>query len=202
MSSTTSQRGLLFASSFHAPAPALLVDFLERDTALLHERDRDRPVVEGRPECHRALCGIELPPGLVGLLVHALYQLVDLVDDLPEPDLHLHLVDLELVDEPVDLVDEEDGADPLLEGLPQHRLGLGHGALDGIHEHDRTVDSPHGPGHVTAEVHVSRGVDHVDQVFLPLVLVDHGDVACVDRDPAGLLLLVGVHEELLASEFL
>jgi len=47
------------------------------------------------------------------LLVHALMMLVDLVDNLAETDLHLHLVDFQLVDEPVDLVDEEDRADTL-----------------------------------------------------------------------------------------
>ena len=127
---------------------------------------------------------------------------VDLGDDLHEPLLHLLRSDLELVDQPVHLVDEQDRPDALLQRLPDDRLGLGHDALDRADQDDDAVQGPHGPGHVAAEVHVARGVDEVDEVLLALELVHHRGVGGVDGDAAGLLLLVEVEHELLPGQIL
>ncbi len=176
-------QGAVLGEPLHVAGVALVIDVLERDTALLHVGSGDGPVVEH-------------------LLVHALDQLVDLVDHLREADLHLLFVHLQLVDEPVHLVDEENRTDTLLERLPEYRLRLGHGSLDGVNYDDGAVNSTHSAGHVTAEVHVAGGIDHIDQVLLAAILVDHRDVACIDGDAACLFLLIGVHEELPAGEFL
>ena len=93
------------------------------------------------------------------------------------------------------------GRTPLLEGLPEHGLGLGHGALDCVDEHDCTVNRTHGTGDVATEVNVTGRIDHVDQVILTLILMHHRDVGCVNGDTPGLLLCIRVHEELLACKF-
>ena len=192
----------LLCKRLHIPGMALLVDLLEGHPAFLHERDRDRPVVECRSECHGAIHGIKFPACIVCLLVHPLDEPVDLVNDPPEPDLHLHLVDLKLVDQTVHLVDEQHWPDTLLEGLPQHGLCLRHCALDCIDHHNCPVNCPHGTGHIAPEIDMARSVDHIDQELFSPIFMDHGHVARIDGDPPRLFLLIRIHEELLACEFL
>ena len=167
---------------------------------MLHAGDVDGPIVVSGTERHGAILGADLP-----LLVQRLRELsgdtlVDLGDDVNEALLHLLLGDLQLVDQPVDLVDEQDRSDALLEGLPDDRLGLRHDAFHRAHQDDDAVQSPHGPGDVPAEVDVTGGVDEVDEVFLPFIGVDHGGVCGVDGDPTSLLLLVEIEHQLLSRE--
>ena len=82
----------------HVAGGTLLVDILERNAALLHVRDRNSPVVESGTECDGSLCRIELPAVVVCLLVHALDEFVNLINDFSEADLHRHLVDFKFVD--------------------------------------------------------------------------------------------------------
>ena len=194
--------GRLLRELLHCPLLAVPVDVLERDAGLLHVRDAERPLVERAPE--RDVTGSDLQSPLVLQIVRELLQdpRVHLRDDLHEPLLHLLRGDLELVHEPVDLVDEEDGLHPLLQRLTDHGLGLGHDALHRVIQDDHAVDRPHRARDVPAEVHVTRGVDEVNQVLLPINLVDHRRDCRVNRDPAGLLLLVVVHEELRPREVL
>jgi len=120
---------------------------------------------------------------------------------LPEPDLHLHLIHLELVDEAIHLVDEENRPDPLLQCLSKDGFGLGHRSFNRIDQYHCTIHCTHSPGYVTSEVHVPGGIYHVDKEFMPLVLVHHGDVARINSDATRLLLLIRVHEELFPGKF-
>ena len=147
---------------FHVACTTLIENNLEGDPALLHEGYRNCPVIERRPEGYRTCTSIKFPAAIVGFLIHALDELVDLVDNLAETDLHLHLIDFQLIDEPVDLIDEENRADTLLEGLTENGLGLGHGAFNCVDENDSAVNCTHSTGDVATEVNVTGRVDHVD----------------------------------------
>ena len=195
-------QGAVLREPLHVAGVALVKDILERDPALLHIGDRDGPVVERGTEGHRALRGIQFPARVVHLLVHALDQLVDLIDHSCEADLHLLLVHLQLVDQPVHLVDEENRADTFLESLAEHCLRLGHSPLDGINHDNSPIHCAHGTGHVAPEVNVTGRIDHIDQVLPAAIRVDHRDVARIDGDAACLLFLIGIHEELPSSELL
>ena len=46
------------------------------------------------------------------------------------------------------LVEDNYGAQPLPEGLLQHKLGLGHGALCGINQQHRPVNHAQDPAHL------------------------------------------------------
>ena len=113
------------------PGYACLIDVLEGDVELLHGRDRKRPFVERSAECDVALVDVYEPVVLVRRRVGG-DDLVDLVNNLEEPLLHAVRIELQLVYEPVDLVDEQDRLGPLLERLPEHRFGLRHDAFNGI----------------------------------------------------------------------
>src|SRR5213594_216800 len=105
-----------------------------------------------------------------------------------------------LVHEAVDLVDEQGGPHALLERLADDGLRLRHDPFDGIDEDYDAIDGAHRAGDVATEVHVAGCIDEVDQILAALEVVDHRRDRGVDRDAAGLLLLVVVHEELLARE--
>ncbi len=60
-----------------------------------------------------------------------------------------------------------------LQSLPEHGLGLWHGTFHCIHNYHSTIYGPHGPGHVTAEIHMARRINKIDQVFAILELMYH-----------------------------
>ncbi len=184
----------LLGEGLHVSDLAVVVDLAEADPSALHLGNAYRPVVKSGPEGHAPVGGVYLPASLVLLLVHAPDELVYVVDELTKPELHLLLVHLKLVQKTVDLVDEQNRMNVLFESLSKDRLSLGHGTLHGVHDDDGAVNGSHRPCDVAAEVDVTRGVDHVDEVLLALVLVDHGDVGRIDGDPSCLLQLVKVHK--------
>ena len=102
-----------------------------------------------------------------------------------------HLVDggLGIHPGPVDLVDEHDRTQALLEGLLQHKTGLGHRPLVGIHDQQATVNHAQHPLHFSTEIGVTRGVNDVD----PGVVVGDSRVFRQDRDAPLTLQVVGVH---------
>ena len=77
-----------------------------------------------------------------------------------------------------------------LQGTAQHKAGLGHGTLGGVHQQDNAVDHLQNTLHLAAEVGVARGVHHVD---LGVLVVD-GGVLGQDGDAPLPLQIAGVHD--------
>src|SRR5438093_6130255 len=194
--------GRLLRQLLHRAFLAVLVDVLERDPGPLHVRDGEGPLVVRAAEGDAAGLDVDGPlrPQVLG--EELADPVVDDPDDLLKSLLHLVRRDLQLVHEAVDLVDEQDRADAFLEGLADDRLRLRHDALHRVIEDDHAIDRAHRSGDVAPEVHVTGRVDQIDEELAALEVVDHGRDRGVDRDPAGLLLLVEVHEELLAGQLL
>src|SRR5438552_9429397 len=194
--------GRLLRQLLHRAFLAVLVDVLERDPGPLHVRDGEGPLVVRAAEGDAAGLDVDGPlrPQVLG--EELADPVVDDPDDLLKSLLHLVRRDLQLVHEAVDLVDEQDRADAFLEGLADDRLRLRHDALHRVIEDDHAIDRAHRPGDVASEVNVTGRVDQIDEELVALEVVDHGRDRGVDRDPAGLLLLVEVHEELLAGQLL
>jgi len=153
-------------------------------------------------EADAALLHADLPLLAESLIGDVPDEPVDLGDYLDEAFLHPLGVELELPDEPVHLVDEQHGLHALAQRLPQHGLGLGHDALDGVAQHDGAVHCAHGARDVSREVYVAGRVDEIDEEFAVVHLVDHAHVRGVDGDAALLLVLVEIEHEQLAREFL
>src|SRR3989454_3190278 len=194
--------GRLLRELLHRAFLTVLVDVLERDPRFLHERHGQGPLVVRAAEGHAASFDVDHP-----FLAHVLGEpladaIVDLRDDLRESLLHLVRRDLELVHEAVDLVDEQGGPHALFERLADDGLCLRHDPFDRVDEDDDAVDGAHRAGNVATEVHVTGRVDEVYQILAALEVVDHRRDRGVDRDAASLLLLVVVHEELLACKLL
>ena len=72
----------------------------------------------------------------------------------------------------VDLVDDHDGFQPHLNGLLQHKAGLGHGAFEGVDQQQAAVGHVEYAFYLASEVGVARGVD---DVYLT-ILVTYRDV--------------------------
>jgi len=118
----------------------------------------------------------------------------------PDRQLQRQRLGLEPVDDRVDgevevraelvhLVDEADARDVVLVRLAPHRLGLGLDTLLAVEDGNGTVEHAKRALHLDGEVDVTRGVDDVDLVALPVA----GRRGGGDRDPALLLLLHPVH---------
>ena len=139
-----------------------------------------------RPRMVGGVAGGALPPGaeqggglklLVGG-VQVQQQLQHLVHDLVDA-----LVGA------VDLVHHHNDLMAQLQGLGQHKPGLGHGAFRGVHQQDNTVHHFQDALHLAAEVGVARGVHDVDLG----VLIVNGGVFGQDGDAPLPLQIVGVH---------
>ena len=105
-----------------------------------------------------------------------------------------HLVD-DLVDAlvgAVDLVDHHDDPVAQLQRTAQHKAGLGHGPLSGVHQQDNAVDHFQDALHLTAEVGMARRVHDVD---LGVAVLD-GGVLGQNGDATLTLQIVGVHDTL------
>ena len=62
----------------------------------------------------------------------------------------------------VDLVDGHHQTQVLLQSLLQHKTGLGHAALGGIHQQQNTVDHLQHALHLAAKVGMARSIDNID----------------------------------------
>ena len=94
---------------------------------------------------------------------------------------------------PVGLVHHDDDLQIQLQRLLQHEAGLGHGALEAVHQQKHAGDHLQHALHLAGEVRVAGGVHDVD---LHAVVV-HGGVLGQDRDAALALQVVGVHHAVL-----
>ena len=92
-----------------------------------------------------------------------------------------------------------------LQGLLEHKAGLGHGALGGVHQQQHAVHHLQNALHLAGEVGVTGGVHNVDLVILIVyggVLGENGDsplplqVAGV-HDPVHHRLVLAIHAALL-----
>ncbi len=90
----------------------------------------------------------------------------------------------------VHLVDHHDRLEAHREGLLGDEAGLGHWAVDCVHQQQHRVDHRQHTFDLATEVGVSGGVDDIDAVILPL----DGRVLGQDGDPAFLFDGVGVHD--------
>ena len=93
----------------------------------------------------------------------------------------------------VDLVDDNHDVQTGVDGMTQDEARLGHGALEGVDQQERTVRHAQHALDLAAKVGMAGGVDDVD---LYAVVVD-GDVLGKNRDAALALLVVGVEHALL-----
>ena len=89
----------------------------------------------------------------------------------------------------VDLVHHHNDLVAKLQGLGEHKAGLGHGALGGVYQQDDAVDHLQDALHLSAKVGVARGVHDVD---LGVLVVD-GGVFGQDGDAPLPFQVVGVH---------
>ena len=134
------------------------------------------------------------------------------MEGLDETLVGLFGVELELEDGTIDLVDEDDGADALGEGLTEDGFGLDADTFDAIDDDEGTVSDTEGGGDFGGEVDVSGGVDEVDQVVALVVLeagdelfldvVVHGDGGGLDGDTTGDFIGAGVEETGVTGGFL
>jgi hypothetical protein len=102
---------------------------------------------------------------------------------------HVHAT-VEFRAHPVELVDEADARDLVPVGLPPHRLRLRLHTGNAVEHCDRAVEHAQRTLHLDGEVDVTRGVDDVDRVLVPLA----GGRSGGDGDTPLLLLLHPVHD--------
>ena len=100
------------------------------------------------------------------------------------------------------LVHHDDGLEPFLQRLAQHKARLRHGAFDSVHQQQHAIHHVHDAFDLAAKVGVTGSVDNVDRDALVL---DTG-VLGQDRDAALAFQVVGVHHalnhELILAEHL
>lgn len=116
----------------------------------------------------------------------------------------LLLGELELKEGTVELVDHDDGADTLDEGLAKHSLGLDAHSLDAVDDDEGSISDTEGSSDLRGEVDVAWGINKVDQetssVSVDLRgdisggnLVKERDTSRLDGNAAVLLVGTGVH---------
>jgi len=137
---------------------------------------------------------------------------VDVLEGLDETLVGLFGVELEFEDGTIDLVDEDDGADTLGEGLAEDGFGLDADTFDAIDDDEGTISDTEGGSDFRGEVDVSGGVDEVDQEVALVVLeardesfvdvVVHGDGGGLDGDTTGDFIGAGVEEAGITGGFL
>lgn len=137
---------------------------------------------------------------------------VDVLEGLDESLVGFFGVELKLEDGTIDLVDEDDGADTLGEGLTEDGLGLDADTFDAIDDDEGTVSDTEGGSDFRGEVDVSGGVDEVDQEVTFSVLesgdelgtdvVVEGDGGGLDGDTTSDFIRTGVEETGISGGFL
>merc|ERR1719341_1182053 len=161
----------------------------------------DGAVVDVHPDhSHRAV--------VVGIGGH---DDVNVLNDPLEGLEKLLLAKLQLKESTVHLVHEENGPDPLGNGLPQHGLSLDTDTRDTVDNDKSSVGDTEGSGHFAGEVNVAGGIDQVDEEtwlvgavlllgnglldesqILLIHVEEHGDSCGLDGDAPILLVLPSV----------
>ena len=91
---------------------------------------------------------------------------------------------------PIDLVHHHDDPVPHLQSTTQHKAGLWHRALGGVHQQNHAVDHLQNTLHLAAEVSVARGVHNIDLC----VAVANGGIFGQNGNAALTLQVIGVHD--------
>ena len=143
----------------------------------------------------RVAVGAEEPGALTDQIDHALEVVLRTDRNLhrnrrhPQPLAdHLHRPPV-VGPDPIHLVDKADPRHFVLIGLAPDRLRLRLDAGYRIKHHNATVEHPQRAFHFNGEVHVTRCIDDVDRVIVPLAGRRRGH----NRDPAFPLLVHEVH---------
>lgn len=137
---------------------------------------------------------------------------IDRLDRPREGLVQVLLGDLQLEQSTVDLVDDDDGLDPLTQGLAQHGLGLDTDTLDTVDDDEGTVGDTESGRDLGGEVDVTGRVDQVDQELVTVDLLGNvlevvgvgqvgveGDGRGFDGDTTFLLILTRIGETGLTS---
>mmetsp|Transcript_51916 Transcript_51916/g.135484 ORF Transcript_51916/g.135484 Transcript_51916/m.135484 type:complete len:1224 (-) Transcript_51916:361-4032(-) len=95
---------------------------------------------------------------------------VDLLDHVLELEVGVGGRQLELQDEPVDLVDDEHDGQPLLARLADEAVGVEHEAVHGVHHQQHPVCRARRRRHLVGEVDVAGSVEEVQHEGLALVV--------------------------------
>ena len=98
---------------------------------------------------------------------------------------HLHLRAFH-----VDLVQDGNDFQPVIDGQIKVGNGLGLNALRCIHHQQGTLARSNRPGYLIRKIHVSGGIDEIQEVFLPVAGIFHLNRMALDGDA---LLLLQVH---------
>ena len=187
----------LLRQFLHVLLLAILIDLLKANSGLLHGRNTYGPVIQRGAKRNSAFCCVKLP-FLVFLLLHALYQLVYLIYYLAESDLHLVRIHFQLVDHPINFVNEENGFHVFLHCLSQHGLCLRHRTFYGINDNHRTINGSQRPCHVTTKIHMPRSIYKVNEVRCISIIINHGRIRGKYRYPPLLFQIIKIRKELLA----
>mmetsp|Transcript_104771 Transcript_104771/g.301505 ORF Transcript_104771/g.301505 Transcript_104771/m.301505 type:complete len:435 (-) Transcript_104771:52-1356(-) len=177
----------------------LLVDAHLRGVDLREALHVETPSVEAAAECHGALLGGHLDVAHK-LIVVGGDDHIHVLDGLSETTVHVFGLHLQLEDATVHLVDEEARAHTLGQRLAQHGFRLHRAALNAVHDDHGAVCDAQGRGHLGGEVHVTGGIDEVDQVRLAsravilVILEVQGHAGAFDRHATLLLVRAGVCE--------
>ena len=91
----------------------------------------------------------------------------------------------------VDFIDYDHRGKIVLDRLFQDKPGLGHGAVDGVHQQKTTIGHVHNSLDLAAEVGVARSVNDVDLG----AVVSNGGVLSENRDAAFFFQWIGVHDK-------
>src|SRR3989338_4518685 len=175
---------------------------LERQACRLHVRHGYGPLPVGASECNGAVVHLDVPLFRELLLGVLAYQAVDLAYYSYESFLHLFRRKLQFLYQSVHLVYEKDGLHPFSQSLAYHGFGLRHYAFHCVSEYHCAVHRAHGPRDIASEVHMARSVYKINEVILAVKLMHHGDVGSEYSYASLLLLLVKIHELLLARKLL
>src|SRR5207302_5050771 len=163
------------------------------DPFLLGDYSIEAPPVLGRAHRHSVRGEADLPlfPEL-GLSVQV-EESVEVLDYPGNSLLYLFRVQLELLDQPVNLVNVKDRPDTLLEGLSRHGLCLNHHFLNRVHHYHRPVNSPERSSDFARKIYMTRGIDQIDDERNVIMFIVEADVRSLDSHLTLLFLLHEIH---------
>ena len=89
----------------------------------------------------------------------------------------------------VDLVNDDNGHQPFLKGLAEHKTRLGLRPFKSVHHQKHAIHHFHHALHFPAEIRVSGSIHNVDRVSIP----EDGCILGLDRDAFFTFQIHGIH---------